>query len=72
MVQNMAGCGGGIRLGNSVEDQNIHNVTIWGQKFSDHCEVCYACRKQQPQYTLLQIGSQALTLQMPDCLNNYY
>ena len=28
--------------------------------------------KQQPQYTLLQIGSQALTLQMPDCLNNYY
>ena len=26
--------------------------------------------KQQPQYTLLQIGSQALTLQMPDCLNN--
>ena len=33
MVQNMAGCGGGIRLGNSVEDQTIHNVTIWGQRY---------------------------------------
>ena len=36
------------------------------------CIIDISIGKQQPQYTLLQIGSLALTLQMPDCLNNYY